>query len=204
MRNDENKNTTTSFSPQIWIFLLIILVGWSRYLPLANPELYNFTPTLALFLISGRFLKGHLAWIGPIISIIISDLILNPTYGVNLLEPFMIVTLFSYFAIYFLGKNVLRANSFISLSIGAISSALIFHFFTCGFSWIVNPAYAKSFFGFWQAQILGEPGYSPAYLFLRNSIISTMGFTSVFYLLRKRLVTKVSHISTEDTKLSKI
>ena len=162
MRIDENKNTTTSFSPQIWIFLLIILVGWFRYLPLANPELYNFTPTLALFLISGRFLKGHLAWIGPIISIIISDLILNPTYGVNLLEPFMIVTLFSYFAIYFLGKNVLRTNSFISLSIGAISSALIFHFFYMWFFMDSESCICKVFFRFlagsnsWRTRLLSS------------------------------------------------
>ena len=202
MRIDENKILRLHFPANLDIppYYPCRLVS---LFTLSKSGTYNFTPTLALFLILDDFLRT-LVWIGPIISIIISDLILNPTYGVNLLEPFMIVTLFSYFAIYFLGKHVLRTNSFVSLSIGAISSALIFHFFTCGFSWIVNPAYAKSFFGFWQAQILGEPGYSPAYLFLRNSIISTMGFTSAFYLIRKRLVPKVSQISTKDTKLSKI
>jgi hypothetical protein len=45
---------------------------------------------------------------------------------------------------------------------------------------LINPAYAKTISGFWQAQFLGEPGYAPAYLFLRNSIVSTILFSGVF------------------------
>mgnify|MGYP007000227489 len=90
--------------PQIWILILILAVGWSRYLPLSHPEFLNFTPVLALFLISGKFLKGHLAWLGPVLAVIVSDLFLNPNYGLNLLEPFMIVTLLSYFCIFLVGR----------------------------------------------------------------------------------------------------
>ena len=63
---------------------------------------------------------------------------------------------------------------------GAVGSALLFHGLTCGFAWIANPAYMKTFSGFWQAQFLGEPGYAPAYLFLRNSIASTVLFSVLF------------------------
>jgi hypothetical protein len=44
----------------------------------------------------------------------------------------------------------------------------------------MNPAYIKTIAGFWQAQFLGEPGYTPAYMFLRNSMISTALFTGLF------------------------
>ena len=50
-------------------------------------------------------------------------------------------------------------------------------------AWLINPAYAKTISGFWQAQFLGEPGYAPAYLFLRNSIVSTILFSGVFSLI---------------------
>lgn len=48
-------DSTLLKSPQLWLVILIIAVGWSRYLPLSHPELFNFTPVIALFLFRERF-----------------------------------------------------------------------------------------------------------------------------------------------------
>ena len=109
---------------------MIIMVGWFRHLPLSFPELFNFTPVLALFLFSGSYLKGHLAWSGPIVAVIVSDLILNPGYGVNLLEPFMIITLLSYCVIFLMGKFIFKNKSLLSLMLGSVGCALLFHILT--------------------------------------------------------------------------
>mgnify|MGYP000844835349 CR=1 FL=1 len=180
MSHNEKEKTASIWFPQIWILILILAVGWSRYLPLSHPEFLNFTPVLALFLISGKFLKGHLAWLGPVLAVIVSDLFLNPNYGLNLLEPFMIVTLFGYFCIFLVGRSIQKSTRLLPLFVGAIGSSILFHVVTCGFAWFMNPAYAKTIAGFWQAQFFGEPGYTPAYLFLRNLIISTALFTGLF------------------------
>lgn len=180
MTKYSQSDSTLLKSPQLWLVILIIAVGWSRYLPLSHPELFNFTPVLALFFISGAFLKGFWSWLGPITAVFISDLLLNPFYGANLFETFTLVTIIAYVGIFALGKSIRKSPRVLPLFVGAISSALLFHGITCGFAWLINPAYAKTVAGFWQAQFLGEPGYAPAYLFLRNSLVSTLLFSAVF------------------------
>jgi hypothetical protein len=181
MFKNSSRNHAILKTPQLWFVILIIAVGWSRYLPLSHPELFNFTPVLALFFISGVFLKGHWSWIGPVSAVVVSDLILNPSYGANLFETFTLISLVVYIGIFALGKSIGKSPRAFPLFTGALASALVFHVITCGFAWLVNPAYVKTVAGFWQAQFLGEPGYAPAYLFLRNSVLSTLLFTGIFY-----------------------
>lgn len=175
----QNKISNNSISP-IWFIIFIVAVGWSRYLPLSHPELFNFSPVIALFFISGVFLRGHQSWVVPVLAVFISDLLLNPSYGVNLLSSFTFVSIATYLGILFLGKFMNQSQRPLPLLIGATVSALLFHGVTCGFAWLVNPVYTKSLSGFLQAQFFGEPGYAPAYLFLRNSILSTLLFTAAF------------------------
>ena len=180
MQSNSKKETQSQNLSQLWFVILIIAAGWSRYLPLSHPELFNFTPVLALFFISGAYVKGHLSWIGPVVAVIASDLVLNPSYGAGLFEPFTLISIFAYLGIFFLGKSIRSSKKIFPLFVGALVSALLFHGITCGFAWLMNPAYSKTVSGFWQAQFFGEPGYAPAYLFLRNSILSTLLFSGIF------------------------
>ena len=159
---------------------VLILVGFSRYLPLENPWLFNFSPTLAIFLFCGAFLQGRWGWTVPLVAIVLSDLFLNPTYGSSFLEPFMFATLGSYWMVWFLGKKIGNQSSLTVWTTASISSALLFHGITCTLAWAVNPAYTKSIFGLIQAIFIGEPGYAPSYLFLRNSILGTLFFATAF------------------------
>ena len=180
MKSNSKKTIQPQTISQLWFVILIVVIGWSRYLPLSHPELYNFTPVLALFFISGAYLKGHLSWVGPVVAVIASDLALNPSYGEGLLEPFTLISIFAYLGIFLLGKSIKSSKKIFPLFVGALGSALLFHGITCGFAWLINPAYTKTISGFWQAQFFGEPGYAPAYLFLRNSIFSTILFSGIF------------------------
>ncbi|MDA8775070.1 hypothetical protein N9N13_05000, partial [Opitutales bacterium] len=72
MQSNSKKETQPQNLSQLWFVILIIAAGWSRYLPLSHPELFNFTPVLALFFISGAYVKGHLSWIGPVVAVIAS------------------------------------------------------------------------------------------------------------------------------------
>jgi hypothetical protein len=92
----------------------------------------------------------------------------------------MLATLASYIAIWVLGRKLGNNKSACTWTAGAVGSAILFHVITCAFAWIINPAYMKNFSGLIQATVLGEPGYAPAYLFLRNSILSTVFFALCF------------------------
>ncbi len=160
----------------IWIVLIVLLVGYSRYVPLDHPSLLNFSPALAVFLFCGAYLRGFLNWMAPLLAIVLSDVLLNPSYGKTFFEPFMLVTLGSYILIWRLGKKMGTKRNAFTWTGGAVLSALLFHMITCSFAWVVNPAYNKTISGLFQALTLGEPGFTPAYLFLRNSLLSTVFF----------------------------
>ncbi len=163
--------------PTIFLISIIFLVGFSRHLAIDYPTLLNFSPVIAIFWFCGSYLRGSISWIAPIVSIFISDLLLNPFYGRNLLEPFMLTTIISYVLIWWLGKRIGDSRSLAFWTSGALFSALLFHIITCSFSWIANPAYPKTIAGFFQAIIIGEPGFAPSYLFLRNSLLGTLFFS---------------------------
>jgi len=182
--SDSNTNSTEPnhliLKSPLFVFTLLVLVGFSRYLPLDHSGLFNFSPTLAIFLIAGAYLRGTWSWAAPLCAIFVSDLFLNASYGMNWLEPFMLVTILSYLLVFGLGKRMGPTHKIGSLTGGALSSALLFYLITCTFSWAANPAYVKTSSGLLQALTLGEPGYAPAYLFLRNSLFSTLLFSLFF------------------------
>jgi len=182
--SDSNTNSTEPhhliLKSPLFVFTLLVVVGVSRYLPLDHSGLFNFSPTLAIFLIAGAYLRGSWAWAAPLCAIFVSDLFLNASYGMNWLEPFMLVTILSYLLVFGLGKWMGPTHKFSSLAGSALASALLFYLITCTFSCAANPAYIKNASGLLQALTLGEPGYAPAYLFLRNSLLSTLFFSLFF------------------------
>jgi len=162
--------------PLFWLFTTLLLVGLSRHLAVTHPALFNFTPVLAVFLFCGAHFKGTWSWGIPLLCVLGSDIFLNPGYGISYFEPFMIVTFLSYLLIWALGNKIgAKAGNTIWI-FAALGSGIIFHLITCTFAWVVNPAYTKTLSGLFQSMIMGEPGFTPSYLFLRNTLLSTVFF----------------------------
>mgnify|MGYP001184587062 FL=1 len=170
----------------LWFSGLLILIGFSRHLPLDYPNLLNFSPVIAIFLVGGAYFRGKFSLIIPLFAVVVSDFTLAKNYGSNLIEPFMAVTLISYILVFFIGRKLNRTHSLVKIFSSGILSAIAFHLITCSFSWLANPAYTKSPAGWIQAMIMGEPGYTPAYLFLRNSVLSTTLFSVLLVFVAKR------------------
>ena len=129
----KNTSTSTNLNGKSFLCfgLILIAIGISRYIPIDHPSLFNFSPTLAIFLIAGAFLRSKYAFIVPIFGVILTDLMLNPSYGENLLEPFMLVTIGSYFLIFFFGKKLGNQYSISKILGAGIASAITFHIITC-------------------------------------------------------------------------
>ena len=187
MQNNKTENSALNSKPFPVVFLVFILVGFSRHLPLSHPELYNFSPVLAMFFVSGIYFRGLISCLIPLLAVLLSDFLISPTYGAQIFEPFMLATFLSYALIFLLGKLWQTHTRIRTLIAGGILSAFIFHLLTCGLAWWTNPFYAKNLSGFVQAQFIGETGYAPAYLFLRNSLLSSVLFSLLLGWLASRL-----------------
>ncbi len=63
--------------------------------------------------------------------------------------------------------------------VGVVACALAFYLITNTIAWISNPvsAYSKDLAGWLQAITTGEPGHLPSWWFLRNSLVSDLGFS---------------------------
>ena len=73
------------------------------------------------------------------------------------------------------------------LVMAAVFSSLFFYFITNTVDWYFDapiplsvPLYPRTFAGWIQALTVGHPGFPPTYLFLRNTLISDLLFTSLF------------------------
>jgi len=69
--------------------------------------------------------------------------------------------------------------SLLGTLLGVAGCSLVFYFFTNTISWLSNPvsAYSRDFAGWLQAVTTGEPGHLPSWFFLRNSLVSDLGFS---------------------------
>jgi uncharacterized protein DUF6580 len=67
--------------------------------------------------------------------------------------------------------------SLLSSMLGVVGCSLVFFLITNTVSWLSAPAYAKDLSGFIQAMTTGEPGHLSPLWFLRNSLVSDLGFS---------------------------
>lgn len=162
------------------VAIFILAIGWSRHLPLVNPALSNFSPVLAIFFCGAVYMRGTASWLVPALAVIGSDLVLNPNYGKNILEPFMLATYGGFALTIVIGSIVSRRRKWGNLLGGIFSCSIIFYLLTNTFAWLSNAAYSKTLSGLWQALTMGLPGFPPTYFFLRNSLLSDLVFTIIF------------------------
>ena len=79
-----------------------------------------------------------------------------------------------------IGALVARRKSWLNLFAGCLGGSMLFYSVTNTSSWVVDPFYAKSVAGWWQALTVGHPGFPPTLYFFRNTLVSDLLFTGVF------------------------
>jgi hypothetical protein len=164
--------------------LLFVLAG-------APFEWADFSPLASIFLCSGVFFATKRAALLPALGLFLSDVIINACYHAPLLDTRMIPGYFSFGAIYLLGRCLRRRHVTKPLPVlfAALASSILFYLVTNTVAWYFDAPvplsiqiYPKTLAGWLQALTVGHPGFPPTYLFLRNSLISDLLFTSLFLL----------------------
>jgi hypothetical protein len=144
--------------------------------------LSNFVPLAAIALCSAAYFPKKYKFSVPLVTLFISDAVINFRYGAPLLDPQIVVR---YAALAFVGcVGVLLQNrvSLKTLLPASIVGSTIFYAITNAFSWLNDPGYAKNFAGLAQSLTVGLPQYSatPSWMFFRNSLVSDLLFTLFF------------------------
>ena len=144
--------------------------------------LSNFTPLAAIALCSAAYFPKKYKFSVPLVTLFISDAVINFRYGAPLLDPQILVRYSALAVVGCIGVLLQNRASLKTLLPASIAGSTIFYVITNAFSWLSDPGYAKNFAGLVQALTVGLPQYSatPSWMFFRNSLVSDLLFTLLF------------------------
>ena len=144
--------------------------------------LSNFAPLAAIALCGAAYFPKKYKFSVPLVTLFISDVVINVRYGAPLLDPQILVRYAALALIGCIGVLLQNRISLKTLLPASIVGSIIFYLITNLFSWLSDPGYAKNFAGLIQSLTVGLPQYSttPTWMFFRNSIVSDLLFTLLF------------------------
>ena len=144
--------------------------------------LSNFVPLAAIALCGAAYFPKRYRFSVPLLTLFISDVIINLRYGAPLLDPQILVRYAALALVGCLGFLLQRRASLKTLLPASIVASTIFYVITNTFSWLSDPGYAKNFAGLVQSLTIGLSQYSatPTWMFFRNSLVSDLVFTGLF------------------------
>ena len=174
MTKATNKKVQLRFS---LISVLIVLAALSRLIP--HPP--NIAPIAGMALFGAAcYSKKHWAFLIPIASMWVSDLILNNVVYAQYFDKFVWFysgSLFTYGAfalIVLLGTVALKKRNAGSLLFSALGASAIFFIVSNFGVWLSSPLYAKS----WEGLVAC---YFAAIPFLQNTLLGDLGYTAVLF-----------------------
>jgi hypothetical protein len=149
--------------------------------------LSNFAPLAAIALCCGAFLPRRYKIAVPIVTLLVSDLILNATYQAPLFDPQILCRYGALTLLALLGAALQNHRSLKTMLSASLAASLFFYAVTNAFSWLTDAGYAKNLAGLMQALTVGLPEYSatPSWMFFRNSLLSDFVFTAIFVLVMR-------------------
>jgi hypothetical protein len=166
------------------LLLLLVATAYRTILGIAGSAhldwLHNFSPLAAIALCGAIYLPRRMAVAVPLLALLVSDLFLNHHYGLPLVNAAMLPGYLALGLCIAMGL-ALRAQPHVGWIAGAsVLGSVAFYLITNSAAWFVEPGYAKTAAGWWQALTTGLPGYPPTLVFFRNSLLSDVLFTLLF------------------------
>jgi hypothetical protein len=170
--------------------LLILAAAIWRAVPAAYPVFSHIAPISALAFCAAASGHGRRWWAAPFAALFLSDVLLA------LAAPDSGAFAWTW------RESALRAGAMLpALAIGSgsrrwpfgfawlpgsLAASASFYLLSNTCSWWLDPFYAKSGAGWWQALTVGHPEYPPTWWFFRNTLLGDLGFTGLFWLVCRR------------------
>ena len=130
------------------------------------PHAPNFTPILTIALMSGLYIKNKWAILLPVLIMLVSDLFI----GSHITAPWVYGSIL---VIFFIGRLI--KNTVLNILLCSVASSLVF-FLVTNFGVWFSGGYAYSFEGLVLCYVMAIP-------FFKNTLISTVLFSVIFYSL---------------------
>ncbi len=163
-------------------YVLILLAALLRIFP--HPP--NVTPVAALALFGGAYLSRRFALVYPLVIMALSDLVLNPFYGVPPVIPESFFVYGSFLITGSLGLWCRSRRSIGILYLATVVSSIQFYLITNFGTWLVGILYPRTLSGLLQCYIYALP-------FFRMSLIGDLFWFSILlggYHLSHRLLVR--------------
>ncbi|HEY4272338.1 MAG TPA: DUF6580 family putative transport protein [Candidatus Udaeobacter sp.] len=144
--------------------------------------LSNFAPLAAIALCSGAYLPNKYKFSVPLLTLFISDVIINLSYRAPIFDAQILIRYVALALVASIGLLLQNRASVKTLLPASIVGSTLFYIITNSFSWLSDPGYAKDLAGLIQSLTVGLPQYSatPTWMFFRNSLVSDVIFTCLF------------------------
>src|SRR5438270_6592667 len=178
---------TDRFSLMIPAFLLVFSAAAYRIttgllIHSGATWLSNFTPLAAIALCSAAYFPLKYKFSVPLVTLFISDAVINFRYGVPLLDSQILLRYVALAGVGCIGFLLQNRASLKTLVPASLAASTLFYVLTNAFSWLTDPGYTKNLAGLVQALTTGLAAYSatPTWMFFRNSLVSDLLFTVLF------------------------
>ena len=157
------------------LLVLFTLMRWPGLLP------WNFSPVCAICFCAGVYFKDRRAWLVPVAFIFVSDVLMNYFHwrhlGFSTFTPHMWGTYALYLGLVAFGWWMTEKARPAALIAGGALGACGFFMVANSIAWLSNPVYAKTWAGLVQSFTVGQTGFPPPIVFLKNTIASGALFT---------------------------
>lgn len=170
-------------SPAVLLPLFLVLAAAAyRYAKLAGhvniPALENFSPWMALAFTGTLLASQRFSFLLIPLLLVCIDIVATGTSAVMHWEALAVYPCFAIAAL--LASRGRGQLGMMGALLGVAGCSIAFYVITNTVSWISYP-YAKTFAGWVQALTTGEVGHAPTWWFLRNSLISDLGFSILLF-----------------------
>ena len=179
-------------NPGLMALLLILGGGAIRLLENMHPAFYpGATPLVALAFIAAGYLPHRWSWLIGVAAVLVSEVaFLSWNYHSDgrFLSPVLIFSLGFYLIMGIFGLLLSSRPSFLALYGGPLLGSIAFYLLANTVSWWASRdssfyAYPQTWAGWVQANTTGLPGYPPAWIFLRNSLVGDLLFTTLLIMI---------------------
>lgn len=180
---------------------LMVLFAVTRWPGFYGTEFASFSAAYALCFCAGVYFSRALVWWLPLVTLVISDIIINIFYyETEPLAIYMVPNYLMYGALIGLGRFQSPKAPVWRLVFGGIAGAFLFFVVTNTVAWLQNDQYPKTLAGWLTAMTTGVPGFPPPWLFLRNTLLSGGLFTALFAAAMKLTAASESELEKEPVK----
>lgn len=180
------KSDSRAPAPLLWVPLLLVLLAlglkWMKLNSDGMSLLPNFSPWMALaFTGTLVFPRGTIPWWAwPLMLVGIDFAAMGGQFlamGAGHPEVYLMYVLYGVAA--WAAHQMRGQVGILQTLLGATACSLVFYVVTNVLSWWTMPEYSKSLEGLVQALTTGLPGFPPTWVFLRNSLLSDLGFSAL-------------------------